>query len=105
MTPAKNTAARNLLESIGAPFESVAKQAHGNENPSATKRGPGRYHSAGHSKATPTKSKGAPRGFVLHTASPAKQQRRADVKAHGRRQANRMLRAMRVMANVSDAGA
>ncbi len=43
-----------------------------NRNPSATKSGPGRYHKSGHEKASPIKSKGAPRGFVLHSSTRTK---------------------------------
>jgi hypothetical protein len=53
-----------------------------NRNPSTTKRGPGRRHKQGATKDTPIKSKGAPRGFVLHTNA-AKRQRRDDIKARG----------------------
>lgn len=62
------------------------------KKPSATKRGPGRYHAHGHQKATPTPSKGASASFVLHAATDAKKERRALVKAHGRRGALKALK-------------
>lgn len=62
-------------------------------NPSATKRGPGRKHRAGHKKASPIKSRGAPLGFEQRYASPAKRKHRANVKALGRRQEKRQRRA------------
>ena len=55
---------------------------NGNKNPSTTKSGPGRFHQAGHKKASPIKSKGAPRGFVLHT-NPEKRNRRDRIQALG----------------------
>ena len=57
------------------------------KRPSATKRGPGRYHSAGHEKAHQPKTKGAGPGFVQHSANATKKLRRANVQALGRRQA------------------
>jgi len=59
-----------------------------NRQPSATKKGPGRYHKAGHKKAQPARSPGgADFGFVLHQAAPEKQMRRELVQRVGRRQA------------------
>jgi hypothetical protein len=52
---------------------------------SATKSGPGRYHSDDHSKATPIPPRGSAR-MVLHKASQTKRDRRALVKQFGRRQ-------------------
>lgn len=40
-------AAQRLMESIGAPIDAIVKQAHGNKNASASKRGPGRYAESG----------------------------------------------------------
>lgn len=57
------------------------------KRPSATKRGPGRYHADGHKRVGPVSAKGAPAGFVQHHAGPAKKLRRANVQAVGRRQA------------------
>ena len=65
------------------------------KQPSTTKSGPGRFHKAGHQKATPIKSHGATAGFVIHAASPAKRERRALVKALGRRQALKQIKAER----------
>ena len=50
---------------------------------SSTKRGPGRYHSNGHTKASLPKPPSAGMGFVLHTASPAKKARKAAIKRLG----------------------
>lgn len=63
------------------------------KKPSATKSGPGRYHSEGHQRASAPKAKGAPLGFVQHTASAAKKLRRANVSALGRRQAIKAAKA------------
>lgn len=74
-----------------------ATAAHGitSKHPSATKRGPGRYHHAGHTKATPVPSKGVPSGFVLHKASAEKQERRNTMQAiGGRRQYLRKTKAL-----------
>ena len=60
--------------------------------PTTTKTGPGRRHSAGHKKASPIKSKGAPLGFVQHT-NPQRAEERAAVKAMGRRQAIKAAKA------------
>ena len=73
------------------------------KRPSATKSGPGRYHSAGATKASPIKSKGAPRGFVLHAASEAKRDRRAIVRAVGVRQHKKDIRANRLAALAGEA--
>ena len=62
------------------------------KQPSTTKSGPGRFHKSGHQKATPIKQHGAPAGFAVHAASPAKRERRALVKANGRRQALRQIK-------------
>ncbi len=56
-----------------------------NASPSTTKCGPGRFHKAGHKKNSPIASKGAPRGFVVHT-NPEKNARRRDKKIFGARQ-------------------
>lgn len=52
-------------------------------NASATKSGPGRFHKAEHSKATPSKPPTAGRGFVLHTASIGKKNRKERIKSLG----------------------
>ena len=62
------------------------------KQPSTTKSGPSRFHKSGHQKATPIKSHGATAWFVIHAASPAKRERRALVKVHGRRQALRQIK-------------
>lgn len=59
------------------------------KEPSTTKRGPGREHHSGHKKASPIKSKGAGIGFVQHTASAAKRERRRVIAAIGIRQYKR----------------
>lgn len=74
-------------------------------NASATKRGPGRFHAAGHHKATPPKSKGAPHGFVLHTASEARKERRTQIKAFGRRQGLKAIKYWRSNEPFLDAAA
>lgn len=56
------------------------------KRPSATKKGPGRYHAEVKSARDP-KQRGAGLGFVQHEADAAKNLRRANVKALGRRQA------------------
>lgn len=76
-------------------------------NASATKRGPGRYHSDGHQKATPPKHEGAGYGFALHVASAAKKARKAAIKAGSVRQYKRArsapLRAQRLLARAEAA--
>jgi hypothetical protein len=43
--------AQQLHQALGiAQGDSAPKTAHGNKNASATKRGPGRHHAAGHQK-------------------------------------------------------
>lgn len=84
-------AAQQIHHFLGVPVRADGKQAHGDKNASATKAGPGRYHSKGHSKDSPRKAKGAT-GFSLHKASPARKQRRDLVKAHGRRQALKAIK-------------
>jgi hypothetical protein len=64
----------------------VGPNVDNNRNASATKRGPGRYHSVGARKNSPIKSKGAPRGFTLHKASEERKERRNMIKTYGRRQ-------------------
>jgi len=66
--------------------------------PSSTKSGPGRVHVSGHTKASPIKKRGAGAGFVQHSASADKLARRALVKAKGRRQAIRAIKAARAAA-------
>lgn len=69
-----------------------------NRQPSATKKGPGRYHkAAGHRKATPPRRDGVPIGsvFMEHSASNAKTSRRELVRAIGRRQAIKQVKAAR----------
>ena len=65
------------------PFQIASEHS---KRASATKAGPGRYHQPGHSKDTPIKSKGAPRGFVLHKASPERALRRQLIRLGGFRQ-------------------
>jgi hypothetical protein len=60
----------------------MANRNEHSKRASATKSGPGRYHSAGCQKASPVKSAGAPRGFVLHTNA-EKRNRRDRIKALG----------------------
>jgi hypothetical protein len=88
----ERSTAQQIHEFLGIPTREGHKQAHGSKNASATKSGPGRYHDAGHEKSSPVKSKGASRGFALHTASGERKSRRELVKAHGRRQALKMLK-------------
>jgi hypothetical protein len=71
------------------------------KRPSATKRGPGRYHARGATKDSPIKSKGAPRGFVQHT-NPEKAERRALIAIHGRRKFLRMLKEHRAMSKAAN---
>lgn len=71
-----------------------------NANPSATKRGPGRYHVQGHKKASPSnRVGGTPYGFKVLHPSEERLARRALNKAIGHRQAKRarmaVLRAVR----------
>jgi len=68
-----------------------------NTNPSTTKRGPGRFHKDGHKKNSPVASKGAPRGFVVHT-NPEKNTRRMDKKIFGARQLRKQDAAFREQA-------
>lgn len=91
--------AKKLLESIGLPVGETKKQAHGDKNASATKSGPGRYHKVGHEKDRPASSKGAPAGFALHQATPARKQRRELLKTFGRRQVLRALKTQRRLQN------
>lgn len=51
-------------------------------NRTSTKAGPGRLHKAGHKKAKPVASKGAPAGFVQHT-NPERNARRRAIRAMG----------------------
>lgn len=60
-----------------------------NQNPSATKSGPGRRHKHGHKKAAPARTSGADFEFVQHTATKARRERRAAVRAVGIRQYKR----------------
>lgn len=53
------------------------------KRPSATKKGPGRYHSVNARKSTPLKQRGAPAGMVIHAASAEKKTRREAIKAAG----------------------
>ena len=80
------TQAQQIHQLLGIGMFDGVKLAHGNKNASTTKSGPGRYHKAAHSKDSPHQSKGAPSGFVLHTASPEKQSRRRLVAFVGIRQ-------------------
>ena len=68
---------------------------------SATKTGPGRYHQAGHKKATPKPSKGAPAYFEVHKASASKRLRRIGIKAAGRRQFLKHMKLARAEAALS----
>lgn len=56
------------------------------KRPSATKRGPGRYHCAGHERATAAKVNGAPAGFVQRAASPEKRAAKIAKRATSARQ-------------------
>lgn len=67
------------------------------KRPSATKRGPGRYHSAGHRKDTPPKAKGAPAGFVQRVASKEKQAAKIAKRATSARQLRIYSKARRRM--------
>lgn len=61
-----------------------------NANPSATTRGPGRYHVQGHKKASPsTRAGGTGYGFKVLRPSAERLARRALNKAIGHRQAKR----------------
>lgn len=62
--------------------------------PSATKRGPGRYHQQGHEKASPVKKRGTPWGFVQHTdeANNARRKRKAAMGARQVRIAEKAAR-------------
>lgn len=71
------------------------------KRPSATKSGPGRYHSDGMKKARPIPQHGASSDFELHKASAEKKQRRDLVKVHGRRQAIKALKYWRIDAKLS----
>jgi len=51
-------AAQQILSKLGVPVGQGVKQAHGNENPSATKSGPGRFARAGHQKDSAPLSRG-----------------------------------------------
>ncbi len=62
------------------------------KRPSATKRGPGRYHADGTKRVGPPKPPSAGFGFVQHEASHKKALRRANVKALGRRQAIKAMK-------------
>jgi hypothetical protein len=63
------------------------------KQPSATKRGPGRKHHAGHKKAPPIKAKGAGVGFVQHTNEAANTRRKAKAE-FGARQYRRACKAL-----------
>ncbi len=65
------------------------------KHPSATKRGPGRYHADGTKATKRPRKTGAGIGFVQHKASPEKALRRANVKALGRRQAIKAAKCQR----------
>lgn len=70
-----------------------------NKNPSATKRGPGRYHEQGHKKASPVRRPSAPIGsgpqFLGQATNEQRQQRNAAKAAIGARQLRKQLKAMR----------
>lgn len=65
------------------------------QNPTSTKRGPGRKHCAGHQKDSPIVPKGAPRGFVQRENPERSGPRRAYIKAYGIRQWKRSEAARR----------
>lgn len=67
--------------------------AEHSKNPNATKRGPGRYHSEGHQKASPIPQRGAPMGFVQHT-NPEKNSKRKLKRSLGARKLRIMVKLM-----------
>jgi hypothetical protein len=79
------------------------RKGNDNRNASTTKAGPGRFHVSGHQRTDARKLASPHTGligassFVLHTASPAKKERRALVKAHGRRQALKFIKHARAV--------
>ena len=69
---------------------------------SATKAGPGRRHKQGHQKVSPPKRAGGD-WAGLHQASAAKRGRRAAIKAAGRRQYLKAVRAYPLPAGLAEA--
>lgn len=67
------------------------------KRPSATKSGPGRYHSDGHKRATVKAPKGAPAGFVQHT-NPKANARRSVKSEIGARQYRKQVKALAALA-------
>jgi hypothetical protein len=76
-------------------FRGVEMQMpNANKNPSATKRGPGRFHESGHKKATPPKQRSAGLWLGLHT-NPEKNARRELKRSLGARKVRVMTKLAR----------